>query len=749
MNSKEKISFKVLIKYLFIILVVLGLSGIGIYKILNSLNFGLDLKGGFEILYKVDSIDGSEVTESMVTNTYRTISKRIDGLGLTEPNIEIEGTDRIRIQLAGVKDSDSARRTLSQVASLSFRDTSDNLIMTSDVLKAGEAYYQYDNLKHEVVLKIDDIDTFFKETEKIRTSDDPVMVIWLDFNYMKDSYSKDKDNCGSAESHCLSAATIQTQLTGQLVTISGNFTEAEAKELVNQINSGSLPTKLTEISSKTVSASFGESSLNKTLIAGAIGLVLVMLLMVIVYRFSGFIASVGLIVYTCISFFIFWLVGGTLTLPGIAAMLLGIGMAVDSNIINFSRIKDELKKGSSVSEAFKNGNKSSLGTIIDANITTLIVAVILFIFGESSIKGFATMLMISIVSTLFVMVFLARLLLNKMVKTRYFDNKLNLLIGSKNNSKAIDKIKKFNFMNNKKYFVILTTLIIIVGIFSFVFKGFNLSVEFKGGTSLSLKSENTIDVSSVKNYIENKGYTIYSEEVIDDTQIDLKVKENILEENLANIQEELVSEFNLSADINTVSNIVKTELIKNAIKSLLIAMIGIVIYISIRLSFNYAISAIVALIHDALITAIIFSIFRLEISTIFIAALLSIVGYSINDTIVTFDRIKENKLKAKKLKTKDDLKEVMNESIKSTIVRNILTSITTLIPIVCLIIFGSHEIFNFNIAMLTGLIAGSYSSLFLATFIYYGLEKRNVGKIKKKKWYEEEEQEKAIKGIND
>lgn len=749
MKSKEKISFKVLIKYLIIIIIVVGASIFGIYKVLNSLNYGLDLKGGFEILYKVDSIDGSEVTESMVTNTYKTISKRIDGLGLTEPDIEIEGTDRIRIQLAGVKDSDSARKTLSQVANLSFRDTSDNLIMTSDVLKAGGAYYQYEDLKHQVVLQISDIDTFFKETEKIRTSEDPVMVIWLDYNYMKDSYSKDKGKCGTSESRCLSAATIQTQLTGQLVTITGNFTEAEAKELVNQINSGSLPTKLTEISSKTVTASFGENSLSKTFIAGAIGLALVVLFMIVVYRFSGFIASIGLILYTFISFFIFWLVGGTLTLPGIAAMLLGIGMAVDSNIINFSRIKDELKKGSSIGEAFKNGNKSSLGTIIDANITTLIVAIILFIFGQSSIKGFATMLMISIFTTLFVMVFLTRLLLNKIVKTKYFNNKLNALIGIKGEAKALEKAKKFDFMKNKKYFLILTSIIVIFGIISIIFKGFNLSVEFKGGTSISLKSEEKLDSKKVQNYIEEMGYTIYDVESIDDNQIDLKISDNILEEELVTTQEKLVEEFNSSVDINTVSNIVKTELIKNAIKSLIIAIIGIVIYISLRLSLNYAISAIIALIHDALITTIVFSIFNLEVSTIFIAALLSIVGYSINDTIVTFDRIKENKKKAKRMKTKEDLKEVLNESIRATITRNILTSITTLLPVLCLIIFGSHEIFNFNIAMLVGLLAGSYSSLFLATFIYYGLEKRKVGKEKKKKWYEDESDEKIIKGIND
>ena len=734
---KNKVSFKVLIKYIIIMILILAISGFGFYKVFNSLNYGLDLKGGFEILYKVDSIDGSDVTEDMVTNTYKTISKRIDGLGLTEPNIEIEGTDRIRIQLAGVKDSDSARSTLSQVANLTFRDTKDNLIMNSDVLEAGGAYYQYDNLKHTVVLKIKDIDKFFKETEKIRTSDDPVMVIWLDYSYMKDSYTKDKEKCGTSESHCLSAATISTQLTGQYVTITGNFTEDEAKELVNQINSGSLPTKLTEISSKTVTASFGGNSLNKTLIAGAIGLLLVVVFMISTYRVSGLVASVSLILYTFISFFIFWLVGGTLTLPGIAAMLLGIGMAVDSNIINFTRIKDELKNGVSLKEANEKGNKNSIGTIIDANVTTLIVAVILFIFGESSIKGFATMLMISIFATMFIMVILTRILLNKIVKTGYFDNKTNAFIGAKNSLRVVEKTKKFDFVKNNKFYLMIVGLILVLGFVSIYFKGFKLSVEFKGGTSISINSENKINVSDVKQEIESMGYTVYDEEIISDNQIDLKVNESILESEIVNTQEKLVDKFDASVDINTVSNIVKRELIKNAIKSVIIAIIGIIIYISLRLSFSFAISAIIALVHDVLITIIVFSIFKLEVSTLFIAAILSIIGYSINDTIVTFDRIKEVKNNKKNIKKKEELKEIINDSIKSTLTRNILTSITTLIPIICLIIFGSHEIFNFNIAMLSGLIAGSCSSLFLATAIYYLLEKKNVGKLKKKKWYEE------------
>ena len=746
--EKKNISFKVLIKYIVLFVISLVLMAVGFMKVIPSLNFGLDLKGGFEILYKVSSVDGSEVTSDMVTNTYKTITKRIDNLGVSEPNISIEGTDRIRVQLAGVKDPDTARKTLGQVANLTFRDTKDNLVMNSDVLDAGKAQYQYEDLKHQVVLKIKDIDTFYKQTEKIRKSDTPIMVIWLDFEYMKDSYEKDKDSCGDSSSHCLSAATIQTELTGQYVTISGNFTEEEAKMLTDQINSGSLPTKLTEISSKNVSAAFGENSLNKTFIAGVVGLSIVILFMIIKYRTAGLVASFGLILYTLITLSTYWLVGGVLTLPGIAAMLLGIGMAVDSNIINFSRIKDELKKSASLNQANKVGNKNSLGTIIDANITTLIVAIILFIFGQSSIKGFATMLMISIFVTLVVMVFLCRIILNKLVQTEYFDNKLNALIGYKKceNKKEV----KFDFMKNKKPFIFATIIMVVAGVLSLVFNGFNLSVEFKGGTSIALKSEDKIDQNDVKQSIEKMGYKITDITSIDEYEVNVNIENSLTEDELIQTQNTLTEEYNASTDLNVVSNVVKKELIKNAIKSLLFAIIGVVIYVSIRLSFNYAISAIVALVHDVLITCIVFSIFKLEVSTIFIAAILSIIGYSINDTIVTFDRIRENEKKAKKIKDKKDLANIINKSIHETLSRNIWTSVTTLIPVVCLITLGAHEVFNFNIAMLVGLIAGSYSSLFIASYVYYALEKRTVGKEKKKKWYEEDEvSELKVKGIND
>ena len=422
-KTKKVHIMKPIITLILILVISIGL----LPSLFKSLKFGLDLQGGFEVLYSVSSINGDKVTSDMVTSTYKTMLKRIDSLGVLEPVITVEGNDKIRVQLAGVTNSEQARSLLSSAANLTFRDTSNNLLMNSDVLKSGGARVSEDaNGNPAVSLQVKDKDTFYKVTKKLSESSDKTMVVWLDFDEGVDSYSSTK--CGvDSNSGCLSAATVSQGFASDVI-IQGNFTKEEVTDLVDLINSGSLPTKLTEISSKNVGASFGANSLEKTLTAGIVGVALIIVFMIATYRFSGLVASISLILYTFLTFATFWVVGGVLTLPGIAAAIIGIGMAVDSNVINFSRIKDELISGKSFKNACRIGNKESLSSIIDGNITTLIVAIILFIFGESSIKGFATMLIISTVVTLLVMVFLTRTLLNSFVKTGYFDNRQKLFI---------------------------------------------------------------------------------------------------------------------------------------------------------------------------------------------------------------------------------------------------------------------------------------------------------------------------------
>ena len=734
--------------------------------LINSINYGLDLQGGFEVLYEVSPINKEDKLNSdMVYNTYKALLKRVDILGVSEPEITIEGDNRIRVKLAGITNKEEAREVLSSTASLTFRDTTNHLLMTSDVL-GGNAKVSSDEYgKPAVSLSIKDKDLFYDVTSKVSKMNNNMIVIWLDFKEGVDSYSKEKDKCGSlSNSHCLSAATVNQGFASDVI-ITGNFTIEEASSLVELINSGALPTELEEISSRTVEASFGESSLSKTLLAGSIGIGIVVLLMISVYRFSGVIASIGVLLYTLLTFVVFYLINGVLTLPGIAAMLLGIGMSVDANVIIFERIKEQLKIGKSLKESYSIGNKESLSSVIDSNITTMIVAVILFIFGESSVKGFATMLIISIIVTVLVMIVFVRYLLGLFVKIGIFDNRLGIFIGI--NKKKIVKskdiiipFKKLEFVRNRKYFLGFTITLIVVGSILFFVKGANLGVDFTGGTTITLNKNELVDIDSVKDDLIELDYSISKEEE-SSRDITITIREVLDKDDIKELSFKLEKDYDTNTDIYTVSKVVKQELTKNAIYSLVIASIGILIYVAFRFKFNYAVASIVALVHDCLIIFLFFAIFKLEITTIFIAAILTIIGYSINDTIVTFDMIRDNynkKLISKKKKNQDieevkldneDLISVVNDSVRITLFRTILTTLTTILPVICLMIWGAREIVNFNIALLVGFIAGVYSSIYISNQIWLMLEmKKNKKPKKEKKDDDDELEELQVKGVN-
>ena len=741
---------------------ILGIIGcIGIvsscvlsYKpLFNNLNYGLDLQGGFEVLYEVSPLEeGQELDSDMVYNTYKAILKRIDILGVSEPEITIEGENHIRIRLAGVKNVEEARETISSTAVLSFRDSSDNLLMTSSVL-GGNAKVTTDQYgKPAVSLSIKDKDTFYEVTNKVKDMTNNVIVIWLDYDVNEDSYLKEKDNCGSlSNSKCLSAAAVNEAFASDVI-IQGNFTADEAKSLVELINSGALPTKLEEISSRTVEATYGSASLTNTMIAGFIGLALVCILMTVIYKFSGLIASMNLVIYAILSFLIFYLIEGVLTLPGIAAMLLGIGMAVDASVISYERIKEQLKRGASLKEAFLIGNKSSFTSIIDANLTTIIAAIILFIFGQSSVKGFATMLIINIIVTVIIMIFFARFILGLFVKSKFFNNKLWLFIGVK--KKQIVKsdevhvpFKKIQFYKKRKLYFGITFAVILISVIGIIFTGFNLGVDFTGGTNITVNTNNDTNINEIKEEI-TKDYTFKKEEKTNSSYT-IIIDEVLNKEEINALNSKLTNDFNTTTDIYVVSQIVKQELTKNAIMSLVLVSIGIILYISFRFKFNYAISGVLALVHDVCIVILCFGLFNFEITSIFIAAILTIIGYSINATIVTFDMIREkynSKFKHKLPKDKD-LEEIVDDSIRLTLFRSILTTLTTILPVISLMLFGAKEIINFNIALLIGFIAGLYSSVFISNQIWLYLEKKNI-KTPKKKDDDKELEELKVKGIN-
>ena len=711
--------------------------------IFKNINYGLDLQGGFEVLYQIEAIDDQELTQDMVYSTYKSILKRVDILGVNEPEISIENGNRIRIALAGIKNKDEAREVISSTAVLSFRDYNDNLLMTADVL-GGAAKITSDQYGHPAVsLSIKDNEKFYNVTNKVKDMTNNVIVIWLDYDENNDSYFKEKDKCGSlSTSRCLSAARVEQAFSSDVI-IQGNFTQEEAKSLVELINSGSLPTKLTEISSRTVEATYGETSLNKTLTAGIIGIILVVITLVVLYHFSGFIAGVSLMLYTMLSFLVFYLIQGTLTLPGIAAMLLGIGMAVDASIITFERIKDQLKIGKDLNTAVTIGNKESLSSILDANITTIIVAIILFIFGESSVKGFATMLIINILLTILVLVFLSKHIISLFAKSNVFDSKPNLFIGLAKKKIIPSKdiripFKKLDFVSSRKIILPIILIMIIIGITYSLITGFNFAVDFTGGTSITVDTHEKIDLGN---------YTIAKTDKNKDSATYV-IEETLEKDEIKELSNKLEKDYNCTTDIYVVSDMVKKELVKNAIVALIIALIGIIIYVSFRFRFNYAISGIIALVHDVLITIIFFGIFHLEIDSIFIAAILTIIGYSINDTIVTFDMIRKNYNNKKQVK-KEDLKEIVNNSVRLTFFRSLMTTITTMVPILCLIFIGSSEILNFNLALLVGFMGGVFSSIYISNQLWLLFEGRRLSKTKNdNKKDNDEVEELKIKGIN-
>ena len=727
----------------------------------SSLKFGLDLQGGFEILYKAESIDGSKMTQEKLTATYKTLSKRIDSLGVSEPEIVLEGNNRIRVKLAGVTDPETARSQLSTIATLTFRDTDDNLLMTSDVLSSGVAARvgQDQSGNPAVALSVKDKDTFYDATSTVSQyeSGKNLIVIWLDYNEMTDSYANEGSRCGSSGSNCLSAATVSQGFASDVI-IQGNFTLEEVQNLVDLINSGSLPSKLTEISSNTVGASFGDQTLQTTLVAGIIGVIAISLILMCVYHFAGLISSIGMIIYAFLVFLVFWVVGGVLTLPGIAALVLGIGMAVDSNVITFSRIRDELYMGKGLTLAYKEGIKSSFSAIIDSNITTFIVAIIMFMLGESSIKGFATVLIITVLVTMFTMVFLTRWLLSMFIKTGYFEDKPGLFINVKKTDipdvSKNEKVKKVpfkgvNFFKHKKLCYALSILIILSGVITFCVQGFNLGIDYKAGTNITIVSDQKITKKAIKEDLAN--YNLEAAKIEKNSnETSIRIDESLSGDDVKSLNKYLEDKYDAKVNIGVVSNLVAKELVKNAIISILFALVGIILYISLRFKFSYAFGGVVALVHDVLIIASIFAFARLEVASMFIAAILAIVGYSINDTIVLFDRIRENlgDISDKKM-TKERLEEVVNESIAATFTRTIYTSLTTLLPIIALMVLGSSEILNFNIAMLIGVLSGTYSSIFIASTIFISLEAKNIGKHKKvKKIYIDEYEEKKIKGVN-
>ncbi|WP_373896265.1 protein translocase subunit SecDF [Virgibacillus natechei] len=740
-----------IVAFFLIVLVFAGTIGTTVTGITKDINLGLDLQGGFEVLYEIEPVDeGQDVSRDLLEGTVETLNDRVNRLGISEANIDIEGEDRIRVQLAGVENQTQAREMLSTSARLSFRDVNDNELLDGSDLSEGSASQDFDQQTNSpiVTLQLKEAAKFGEVTTEISqmTPPDNLLVIWMDYEE-GDSFEEEMTK---EDPKYVSAPAVSEPLNTTNVQITGDFTVESAQQLADIINSGSLPVNMTELYSTSVGAQFGEQALNQTVFAAFVGIGLIFLFMIVVYRFPGLIAAINLSIYTYLVLLVFNLMNGVLTLPGLAALILGVGMAVDANIITFERIKEELRSGKSIMASFKTGTKNSLSTILDANITTLLAASVLFIFGTSSVKGFATMLIISILISFLTAVFGTRLLLGLWMKNRFLANHKGWFGVKKDDIKDIaantqeePKIfnREVNVVKHQKKFFMVSIAIVVLGTISFSLFQLNPGVDFSSGSRVEVVSDSSLTTEEVEEGLDT--LNLDAESIVlsgDNNDIAVTRFDTVLsEDKVAQVQQYFGERYGTDPSVSVVSPIVGQELVKNAIYAVAIASVAMIIYVAIRFELFFAITAIITLLHNVFIMLAVFSFTRIEFDVTIVAAVLTIVGYSINDTIVIFDRIRENlRMKKKQVKSAKELAAIVNRSLVQSFPRSINTTITTLTAVLAFLFLGAQSITGFAIALAVGLLAGSYSSLFLASQLWLVwrrkmIKKRPIDFTKKKK----------------
>lgn len=729
----------------------------------NSLNLGLDLVGGFEILYEVTPLEeenaDAAVDMSAVTNS---IQKRVNVLGVSEPMITVEGTNRVRVQLAGVADQESAREMIGTTANLTFRDVNDELLSDSSIITEGGASLAYQDGRPIVSLKIADQNKFGEITADVssRGSGNNVMIIWLDWEEGDTYKAENAKAAAGQEPKYISAATVRGTINGDCI-IEGNFTDAEARTLAELINSGSLPVKMTEISSNVVSAQYGADALHRTAIAGLIGVLLVLAFMVWKYRLPGVVSVIMLAAYIWAVFGLYGLMGAVFTLTAIGALVLGVGMTVDANIISYERIRQELYKGRSVRAAVAEGQKQSFSAIFDAQLTTLIAGLIMYIWGNGAVRGFATMLIITVIGTLVINVAFSRWLLNQLVGSGKFDNKPELFGVKKDQIPDVSKgeaqfyfgICGYDYVKKAKYLIYTSLAILGVALISGIFnaaggRGFmNLGIDFAAGTKLTVTSDSAITIDEVSSELADLGYTGFSYQAAGDSTVYATTKESLTTDQLKEIKTVFSDRFGQEPGDNVVTPVVGRELVRNAFILTIVAWVAMLAYIAFRYEWDYAVSCLVALVHDVLITLAMFAILRLEVNTEVISVLLTIIGYSINNSIVVFDRVRET---VAETKGKPDYARIVNDALDKTLLVSLFSSLTTLLPVIMLLVLGSRSIFTFTFAMLVGMIAGTFSSIFVAPRLWCWIRENYKPKDKPKKKKENKEtlDEYTFKGIN-
>ena len=669
----------------------------------RNIKLGLDLAGGVSITYQ--AVDDNPSAEDMKDTVYK-LQKRVEVYS-TESTVYQEGNNRINIEIPGVSDANHILEELGKPGSLEFQDEDGNTLLTGTDIKnaQGGAYNdQMGNREYVVELTLTDegAQKFADATANNVGKSMPIVY----------------------DGQTISAPNVKEAISGGTAQIDGMESFEAAEELASTIRIGSLSLELEELHSKVVGAQLGEEAISTSLKAAAIGLVLVMLFMIVMYLAPGFTASLALILYSALTVFALWIFDITLTLPGIAGIILSIGMAVDAHVIIFAPIREEIGAGKSVSAAMKIGYEKALSAIVDGNITTLIAAVVLGIRGSGTVKGFAYTLGIGIVLSMFTALVVTRWLMKCFYALGLKDAKFY---------GATKERKTINFLSKRNICFAISLIAIVAG---FVGMGIhaakdgnilNYSLDFVGGTSTTVTFNEDFSIADIDAKIVpvvegiTKDGNVQTQKIEGTNQVVIKTRSLELTER-ESLNQAMIDQFGVSEDGITAENIsstVSSEMKADAIWAVITATICMLIYIWFRFKdIRFAGGAVIALIHDVLVVLAFYALARISVGNTFIACMLTIVGYSINATIVIFDRIRENLGGARK-KDAEALQEVVNKSITQTLSRSINTSLTTFIMVFMIFILGVTSIKEFALPLMAGIICGGYSSVCLTGALWY------------------------------
>lgn len=695
---------------LLLILVCIGIFGWFGYDSMDDIKLGLDLAGGVSITYQ--SVKEDPTAEEMSDTIYK-LQQRVQTYS-TEAEVYQEGNNRINIDIPGVSDANAILEELGKPGSLSFMDEAGNVILTGDqVASAKEGIYNDQSGQKQYVVML----TFTEEGSKAFAEATAANI--------------GKRIAIVYDGKLYSNPVVNSAITGGQCEIQGMSSYEEAKDLAATIRIGSLSLELEELRSNVVGAKLGQEAISTSLKAAAVGFGIVVIFMIAVYLLPGLAASLALCLYVGLMLVLLSLFNITLTLPGIAGIILSIGMAVDANVIIFTRIKEEIGAGKTVKSAIQAGFHKALSAIIDGNITTLIAAAVLYWRGSGTVKGFAATLALGIILSMFTALFVTKTILNAFFTLGLQDPKF---YGSKKERPAI------NFLGKKHLCFLFSCVIIVAG---WVMMGvnasstgsaFNYSMEFKGGTStnVTFNEELTMDeiAAQVVPVVEQVtgDPEVQTQKVAGTTEVIIKTKTLSVDQRQA-LDDALVENFGIEPEkitAESISGAVSDEMKEDALVAVIIATICMLLYIWFRFKdIRFAGSAVAALVHDVLVVLTFYAAAKWSVGSTFIACMLTIVGYSINATIVIFDRIRENMA----VKTsKQTLADVVNTSITQTFTRSINTSLTTFIMVFVLYIMGVSSIREFALPLMVGIVFGTYSSVCITGALWYVLTKRKKEK---------------------